>query len=208
MNKEPVSLGFGGVSVPLGSHLSALYRNRKEKLAVIVPFIKTGLEQRAKCIYVIDEETRGGLEQALRGAGVDTGAALSSGQLSILTSEETYLSQGYFTPEKMLDFYGTALHTAIQEGYGEVRITGEMTWALQKMPGVERVIEYEAKLDKAFNTYPHITICQYNIARVTGDFILDVLKAHPDCILGGVLIHNHFYQPPEVFLKELRERPG
>lgn len=206
MGKRSVSLGFGGVSVPLGSHLATFYRNREEQRAITVPFIRTGLEQGAKCIYIVDEETREGLAEAWQGVGVDVGAALSSGQLSILTAEETYLSQGYFSPQEMLDFVEAALRTAVEEGYGEVRVTGEMTWALREVPGVEWLMEYEAKLNKVLPNYPQVAICQYNITRLSGDIIMDALKTHPDCILGGVIVHNHFYLSPEAFLRELRER--
>lgn len=137
---------------------------------------------------------------------VDAGAALSSGQLSILTTEETYLSESYFSPEKMLDLLEAELRTAIEAGYGEVRITGEMTWALQQRPGVERLAEYEARVNKLLKRYPQVTICQYNLTKFDGDVIMDVLKTHPACILGSVLIKNHFYVPPDKFLRELEER--
>ncbi len=208
MDEKSVPLGVGGVNVPLGSHIAAFYRDREEQRSVVVPFIKTGLMRGAKCICIIDEETRDGLEGALQGASVDVGAVLASGQLSILTAEETYLSNGYFSPEKTLDLMETYLRTAREEGYGEVRVTGEMTWALQERPGVERLMEYDAMLNQVLPGYPHVTICQYNVTRFSGDTIMDALKTHPDCILGGIIIHNHFYQTPEAFLRELREQSG
>ena len=206
MPETEVPLGFGGLLVPLGSHIASFYRHISEMRGVVVPFTQKGLERGDRCICVVDEETRDGLQEVLRGQGVDVEAALASGQLSILTAEESYLSGGYFDPEKMVEFYEAALRTAIEEGYRVIRITGEATWALREYPGVERLMEYEAKVHKMLIRYPQITLCQYNVTRFRGDMIMDVLRVHPICILGGVLIHNHFYTPPDEFLRELETR--
>lgn len=209
MDKELVPLGFGSISVPLGSHIAGFYRNLQEHCNITIPFIKTGLMRGAKCVYVFNAETRDGLEGTIQGVGVDVDveAALTSGQLNILSTEETYFSEGSFSPKNTLDLLETALRTAREEGYGEVRLTGDMTWALQERSGVEQLMEYEALLDQLLPDYPQIAICRYNLARFPGDIIIDVLKTHSDCILGGILVHNHFYQDPKVFLKELQERP-
>ncbi len=206
MDKRLVPLGFGGISIPLGSHIAAFYRNREEQRSIVVPFIETGLKRGARCIYIIDKEIGDGPEEFSPGANVDVEAVLASGQLSILTTEETYLSEGYFSPEKMLNLSETFLRTAQKEGYGEVRIIGEMTWALQERSGVEQLMEYESMLNSILPGYPTIFICQYDLSRFPGDIIVDALKTHPDCILGGIIIHNHFYQAPEKFLRELRKR--
>jgi hypothetical protein len=35
---------------------------------------------------------------------------------------------------------------------------------------------------------------------------MDILRTHPMVIVGGVLQANPFFVPPDVFLRELRER--
>lgn len=203
MARREVPLGLGGIAVPLGSHIASFYRNLSELRRIAVPFILKGLEQGDRCICVVYEETRDGLQGSLQDQGVDVEAALESGQLSILTAEETYLSPGYFNPEKMLEFYESALRTAIEEGYRVIRATGEMAWALEERPGVGQLVEYEAKLNRMLATYPQVTLCLYNLTRFRGDTVMDVLKVHPVCIVGDALIYNHFYIPPDEFLRQL-----
>lgn len=53
---------------------------------------------------------------------------------------------------------------------------------------------------------PGPVVCVYNLARFPGSMVLDVLRTHPMIILKGVLMTNALYAPPEVFLRELRER--
>ncbi len=203
MARREVPLGLGGIAVPLGSHIASFYRNLSELRRIAVPFIQKGLEQGDRCICVVHEETRDGLQGSLQDQGVDVEAALESGQLGILTAEETYLSPGYFNPEKMLEFYESALRTAIEEGYRVIRATGEMAWALEERPGVGQLVEYEAKLNRMLATYPQVTLCLYNLTRFRGDTVMDVLKVHPVCIVGDALIYNHFYIPPDEFLRQL-----
>jgi hypothetical protein len=35
---------------------------------------------------------------------------------------------------------------------------------------------------------------------------MDILRAHPQVIIGGALRENPFYAPPDAFLQELRSR--
>jgi hypothetical protein len=35
---------------------------------------------------------------------------------------------------------------------------------------------------------------------------MDILRTHPMVVIGGVLQQNAFFVPPDVFLRELRER--
>ena len=205
MTRREVSLGFGGLAAPLGSHIASFYRNLSELRGIAVPFTQKGLEQGDRCISVVCEETKDGLQKALQGQGVDVEAALESRQLAILTAEETYLSPLYSSPQKMVEFYETALHTAIEEGYRRIRITGEMAWALDERREVGWV-EYEAKAHKMLVGYPQITICQYNLTKFKGDTIMDALRVHPVCIIGGLLIRNQLYIPPDEFLRELERR--
>jgi KaiC/GvpD/RAD55 family RecA-like ATPase len=201
-----VPLGFGGIDVPLGSHLAFFYRNLDQLRALTVPFIEEGLEQGDRCTCVVCEESKEGLQGIWQRHGIDVKAALASGQLSMLSAEESYLAPGCFSPEKMIESYEAALHTAMVEGYKVIRIIGEMSWALQEKPGVERLMEYEAKVHKMLIRYPQVTICAYNITRFRGDTIMDALRVHPVCIVGGVLIVNHFYIDPDEFLRELQAR--
>jgi hypothetical protein len=206
MAEIQIPLGFGGLNVRLGSHIAFFYRNLDQLRALTVPFIQKGLELGDRCICVVHEESKEELQQVCQGHGVDVEAALASGQLSMFTAEESYLLPGYFSPEKMIEFYETMLRAAIEEGYKVIRITGSTSWAMEERPGVERLMEYEAKVHKMLIRYPQVAICQYNITKFSGDTIMDALRVHPLCIVGGVLIANHFYIPPDEFLSELEAR--
>jgi hypothetical protein len=47
---------------------------------------------------------------------------------------------------------------------------------------------------------------RYDLTRFGADVVVDVMRTHPVIVKGGILQHNPFFAPPDVFLRELRER--
>jgi hypothetical protein len=44
------------------------------------------------------------------------------------------------------------------------------------------------------------------LAKFSAAIVMDVLRTHPQVIVGGILRENPFYVPPEEFLRDLRDR--
>ncbi|MGC8787362.1 MAG: MEDS domain-containing protein, partial [Anaerolineae bacterium] len=123
----------------------------------------------------------------------------ASGQFSILTPEETYLQGGNFDPEQMIARLQAETEQALIEGYSALRITGEMTWALRSLPGPERLVEYEAKLNISWPG-KCLGMCQYDRRRFRADILLDMMRTHPLVALDQKLYENFHYVPPEKLL--------
>ncbi len=162
----------------------------------MVPFIRFGLEQHEKCLYIVDDRNKKEVIKAFRRAGVELDPYLASNQLEFLTKKETYLQQGYFAPSKMINLLRNAEATALAEGYTGLRVTGEMTWFYSDMPGVDQFIEYEAKLNDFLSDSHTVALCQYNEQRFSPTILMDVIHTHPRLILYGTLCENPYYLPP------------
>jgi len=77
-----------------------------------------------------------------------------------------------------------------------------MTWALGRDLGVEKLIEYEAKLNHFFPDNDALAICQYNRTRFSPDIIINIIRTHhPLVICGGFVCKSFYYVPPEELLK-------
>ena len=87
-----------------------------------------------------------------------------------------------------------------------MRLMGHMEWALETVPGVTDIVEYETKLNFVTDKYPDPIICVYDLNRHSGSVVMDILRTHPMVIVGGVLQDNPLYVPPAEFLKELQSR--
>ncbi len=85
-----------------------------------------------------------------------------------------------------------------------IRIGGDMTWALSKMPSSEKLLEWEAFYDKYVGPRADfIALCQYDHTRFGGSAIMCALETHPLSIIGNVVQQNPFYRNPEEVLQEL-----
>ncbi len=182
-------------------HLCLIYESPQERIAAAVPFIAIGLRRGEKCIYVVDTSTADEVRSHLRDEGIDVVAAENAGQLSILHQSNAYTRGGYFDPDRMIAFLTEQTENAVSQGYPAIRVTGEMTWVLRKLPGSEKLLEYEAKLNKDFfPKYPVIAICQYDRWKFDPEIIKGVVMTHPLLIKGNRVYHNFYYVPPDEFL--------
>jgi hypothetical protein len=143
----------------------------------------------------------------LESAGIDTVPAESSGQLKVCGWNEAHLDPaGHFDQHRMLALIQEELKLGVTQGFGVSRAIGHMEWALEERPGVEDLVEYEARLNYILPKYRDPVICVYDIAKFSGDVIIDILRTHPMVIIGGTLQENPFFVPPDAFLRELREK--
>ena len=51
-----------------------------------------------------------------------------------------------------------------------------------------------------------IVICVYDVRKVSGSMLVDIIRTHPVVLIGDVLQENPFYLPPEQFLRERRAK--
>ncbi|RLI75576.1 hypothetical protein DRO97_02985, partial [Archaeoglobales archaeon] len=188
----------------LGKHLCYTYRNKEEQLSIVIPFMIHGLKKNEKCLYIVDENTKEEIIEAFR-KFIDIDEYIRSKQFVILTKEEAYLKDGYFDPDKMIELLKEAERQAIKEGYAGLRATGEMTWVFTRLPGVEKLIEYEAKLNYFFPKSRCVAICQYNENKFDAEMLLDVILTHPKLIIYDSLCENPYYIPPDVFLARMKK---
>ncbi len=191
-----------------GMHLCSIYKTKEEQFSVIIPYFKEGVKRKEKCIYIVEESDKKEIIQRLSD-DVDINYDLCRrwGKILFFTKEEAYLKGGYFDPEKMINLLTEAEAECLMQGYNGMRVTGEMTWILTKLPGTEKLIEYEAKLNYFLHTSNTIAICKYHESRFSPEILLDVIRTHPKVILYGELCDNPYYIEPDKFLDTKIKRP-
>ena len=195
--------GIDGTYRSIGQrHICNIYRDRKEQFSLIADFMLDGLKRKYKCIYIVDENTKEGVLSALK--EMDSGADGSIlDKLIFLTKEDSYLKGGSFDPDRMIKLLKDTQDAALAEGYPILRLTGEMTWIFSKLPGVEKLLEYEAKLNYFFPNSKTTAICQYNENKFDAKTLMGVLNTHPIVGIYGELYENPYYIPPDVYLASL-----
>jgi hypothetical protein len=185
-----------------GSHLCWLYETEEEHRALVGPYMRQGLERGEKVLYVVDAHDADTILDYLNSDGVNVSTYLDRGQLSIRTPQQTYLRGGSFDPMKMIALLQASTEEALKEGFTALRVTGEMSWALAGLPGSEKLIEYEARLNRFLPGSHCLAICQYDRRRFPASKLIDVLITHPIAVVGTSVYENFYYIPPDDYLSE------
>ena len=183
-----------------GDHLCCLYETDEDRRKVLALVMRQGLERGEKASLIGDIEGSQAILDQMEEDGFEVSSYLSSGQLGVMSFDETYLREGVFDPDKMIDLLETETDRALTQGYRGLRVTGDMSWALQTPPGSEHIIKYEAKLNEYFPGSKCIGICQYDRRLFPPAMLMDVLATHTLAIIGTEVFDNFYYMPPKDLL--------
>ena len=173
---------------------------------MLLPFIKEGFERGDRAVHVINPDQQTDHLQRLASAGIDADAAQEAGQLDLRTNTDTYLQNGRFDKEGMVEAFEQLAISNRNSGFPLSRIVCRMDWAVDGASDIDDVIEFESRVNDVWRRHDDVVICTYHLHKFGGDAVIDILRTHPVVIIGGTLQQNPFYTPPEEFLRELGER--
>jgi hypothetical protein len=171
-----------------------------------MPFIKDGFEKGDRAFHVVDPKNRAEHLRRLEREGVDVAQAEASGQLEVRRWQDAYIKDDHFDQYRMIETIKDALDPARKQPGKLTRLVANMEWALEDLPGVHDIVEYETRLNHVLPEYHDPVVCTYVLSRFDASVVIDNMRTHPMVIIGGILQENPFYIPPDEMLKELRER--
>jgi DcmR-like sensory protein len=196
---------LGGSALGTRSHICAFFNNPDDEYRVLLPFIKDGLQCGEKAVHTVDPDRCDDHLRRLAAAGIDVATACESGQFELRTWTDTHLRNGRFDQNKTLALFEEVVKDAKRQGFPLIRFITHMEWALEDRPGVDDLLEDEARANDVWLCQDgpvNPVICTKDLTKFGGDIVVDVMQTHPMIIIGGIL----FFVPPDEFLKELRER--
>jgi signal transduction histidine kinase/ActR/RegA family two-component response regulator len=184
-----------------GDHLCLIYDSADEKLAALVPFLRTGLARGERSLYLGKLATYrgiGGIERTLADEGIPVGREIDRGALVLLSDRDSWLDRGRFDPNSFKDLLRRAEQQAMDDGFSGLRATWDVVWLLENVPGAEQWIAFEAGLNAFLSGSRTSALCRYPRSRTPAYLMEDVLRTHPLALLGHQVCPNAFYQPPEM----------
>src|SRR5438309_10186650 len=187
-------------------HVCAFFRSPDEFYTVLLPFIKEGFDRHERALHIVDPKLREEHIRRLEAVGIDTTAAEVSQQLELRVWEEAYLRGGHFVPDAMLTLLDERLSAGLTEGFPLTRLVATVEWALQDRPGVDDLVEYEARVNYLAASHADPLVCCYDLTQFSAGLVMDILRTHPMAIIGGTLHENPFFVPPDQLLVEPRGR--
>ena len=88
--------------------------------------------------------------------------ALARGQMEVKPAVGTYLRDGAFDPERMLDCLRDEHARALGEGYAGLSLTGDMSWAFSEPVAAKALGDYEARLNGLMPDAKPMVLCLYD----------------------------------------------
>ena len=201
-----------------GEHLCGLYETKEEHRAVLTAFMRQGLIQDEKVIYIgsqVPEQSAAGKvpEQSAAGApmaenilgylidkGIQAELCLARGQLDIHTHYDIFMPRGVFDPDGAIARLRAETERALAEGFAALRVASEMSWVQQGLPDSKHMIAYEARLNDFLLDRQCLFLCQYDRRRSSPAVLLDALRTHPVAVIGTTVHDNFYYIPPAELL--------
>ena len=188
-------------------HVRAFFNSREQEYDVLNPFFKEAVDQGEKNLHIVDPALIDDHRARLSASGIDAQGCEACGQLQLLPWDAAYLDEsGKFDKDRMLATVDHLTGTGREAGYSRLRIMGNMNWVFGDIPGSSDVIEYEAEVNEVLARNRQPAVCVYDMAKLSGGMMMDLLRTHPLTLIGGVVQENPFFTPPAQMLEELRLR--
>ena len=206
MSATRKSVRLFGEHLDEGMHICTFFRTSAERYRVLMPFILEGMEQGDRAFHIVNPSLRSEHAQRIAEAGIDTARAEVEGQLEIIGWDEAYLRGGSFNHNAMLSLLPVLLNDGRIRGFPLTRFIADMAWVLNDPGALERLLEYECRVNLALPKAGDIVICSYDLDTVDAAMVVAAMRTHPIVLIGGIVQRNPFFVPPEGLLKELNAR--
>jgi hypothetical protein len=181
-------------------HVCAFVHGVAEERAVVDPFFAEGMRRGEKAVYYVDPVERDEQEARLKAA------APAPGLFEVTTWQDAHLKGGSFDQARMMAALDEMIRDNAASGKPPVRLVGQMGWVFASPPGIEQLVAYEASVNEVLNRGKTPTVCVYDVRRLSGSMMMDLLRAHPLTVVNGVLHENPFYTPAEEMLRDIQGR--
>jgi hypothetical protein len=171
-------------------HQCLIYDGSPAKiLTVLASEIKRMLDKRWRCLYLNSSAWVTAMQSHLLRAGVDVPSAIESTSL-ILTSDQNQLRGNRFDGDALLQVLTDSLNQTTRDGYEGFWASGDISWELGEDQDLQKLLEYEWKLEEYFTTHKNlIIICQYHLDVLPRDVVYHSLYTHPAVFIHPTLSH-------------------
>jgi MEDS: MEthanogen/methylotroph, DcmR Sensory domain len=170
-----------------GDHVCAFYSGSRNLLDdIVVDYITRGLEAGHKVFCMVDEPS------AVHGK-IPPHLVSRDGMLSVLTEDEAYMPDGYFSKDAFIRNMESMVLEAFASGYDTFRAVGDESFLVRHGVDLREWFAAESELNKIVPDHPHFFFCLYDLDQFDGDTVMYVLRTHPRVYVNGIVIDNPHY---------------
>ncbi len=201
------SFTLAGNNLTKHFHVCAFFNSKEEEYDVLLPFYAEAHCCGEKTLHLRNPAHLEDHKHKLREYGIEVEQLEASKQLEVASWHGTYLDDhGNFERVGMLDNLKNARADAIEQGFPRLRVVGDMDWVFHDNIDTKSLLAYEAEVNEFLAVNKQPAVCVYDIAKLSGSMMMDLLRTHPLTLINGVVQENPFYTPAAEMLEELNAR--
>lgn len=182
------------------NNICLLYETDNEHKAFMTSFLRFRLKNKEKVVYIVNENNSGTAIKYLHEDGLEPDPYLESGQLTIITLNQSNLKDEDLFFEMMIKSISEETTKALDEGYTSLCAVCEMSGLIEELSRSERIIEFEAKIQEFIKNNQVLVLDQYDTRVLAPELLLNVLNTYPIAIIGTEIYENFYYISPERLL--------
>jgi ABC-type transporter Mla MlaB component len=161
-------------AVRLGEHACCRFARAEDRERIVGSFVADALERGHKVLCLCDDEA------SMVPYRLRFDVALATGQLELRDAREAYTPNGAVDVDRVLVTLRDEHARALAAGYAALSVTGEMSWALDGLPGVsDELAAYEERLAELMEQGTLVLMCQYDQVRFAAGTLSEVAASHP-----------------------------
>jgi hypothetical protein len=187
-------------------HVCAFFNSKADEYEVLLPFYAEAHGQGEKTLHLVNPANEQDHKSRLNNYGMNVLELEKTGQLQVMTWQQSYLEGNGFERSSMLSSLIDARNAAIDAGFPRLRVVGDMDWVFQEEMDFRGILSYEAEVNEFLIVNKQPAVCVYDIAKLSGSMMMDLLRTHPLTLVNGVVQENPFYTPASQMLEELNAR--
>ena len=194
-----------------GDHLASFFRDERERMAILVPFVESSLARGRRTFLLHGEHGLPRELQRLVSGGGRAGALATSGtRYRYGASPERDRLVGLPAGEllkgdeegvepcgsRFLEFVVEQARRAVAEGYSGLAVACDMSCLSRHRVPFE-VASFERRYDEFLNCLPVTSLCEFDLSLWKAETLLELMGSHPLLALEeGSLHENIFYEGP------------
>ncbi|MFP3983003.1 MAG: MEDS domain-containing protein [Desulfurivibrionaceae bacterium] len=169
-----ISLGYGDLEVPDGTHLTHLYYDLQEALGLQASFLRQGLESGETVLVVAPDDRKKQLLQILTENGLDTAG--------LIRQKRLHHDGGRQSPADLSAY----ISQIALSSPGRFRLIGDMAWTINKKWQFEDLKNLEENSNSMLRA-GNLFLCQYGLGEFSGRETMMAAETHQYAIYQGRL---------------------
>ncbi|HBG61975.1 MAG: hypothetical protein A2Y03_07025 [Omnitrophica WOR_2 bacterium GWF2_38_59] len=166
-------------SLVSNKHTALFYESEEEYLDIVIPFLKSGLENNEFVLWALPEfmkaeDANGYLLKSFENPVY----SINNEQILIQDYKTTYIKEGTFFSRGMIDSWEELENKVLEKGFNGICAVGDGSWALEAY--WMNFLMYESEINSIIEDHKMRAICTYYKKNMELRIICDIGKNHQE----------------------------